>query len=118
METIYVTTSPSKSIRMDQEEDRKIAAVGDRGLIADAENDSKATNRPAPMDPSLFIEKPEPMDVICGRGKSGPHPGNQRFRRIIMDNKVTYQQSKRREEKSRITQTIVEELTTGPTASR
>ena len=105
---------------MDDIDDRKPAAKLEDEDHIEADVDSKPVPAPAhvPVDPSLFFEHPAPMDVICGRGKSGPHPGNKRFRTFIADNKVADQQAKRREEKTRITQTILEELLTGPPASR
>jgi hypothetical protein len=64
------------------------------------------------------IPTPGPMDVICGRGKSVSHPGNQRFRRIILAKKEAYQKARRRDEKTRITFEIVVELRRGSQPSR
>jgi hypothetical protein len=61
----------------------------------------------------LYIESPSPHDIICGRGKSGPHLGNQRFRRLVSSMKEAYQKARRREEKTRITQNIVRALRDG-----
>jgi hypothetical protein len=77
-----------------------------------------ALGAPAPNDLSRYVCSPDPMDVICGRGKSGPHPGNQRFRKFVSDKKAAYQAAKRREDKTRITLLIVEELRRGLPPSR
>jgi hypothetical protein len=61
---------------------------------------------PAPFPPI----KPQPMDIICGRGSRMTHPGNQRFRRLVLERKEIYQQSTRREDKTRITLEIVQQL--------
>lgn len=61
---------------------------------------------PPPFPP---IE-PRPMDIICGRGSRMTHPGNQRFRSLVLERKEIYQQSTRREDKTRITLEIVQQL--------
>lgn len=65
-----------------------------------------------------FLDEPEPMDIICGRGKNITHPGNKRFHSLIMSNRQVYQQTKRREDKTVITQSIIERLKRGPDPSR
>ena len=93
------------------EDSKPPAMVGESGEN-DGDDDAKGSSPTKPVNPHPgFFEKPDPMDIICGRGKSGPHPGNQRFQKIIMKNRVAYLESKRREDKSRITHTIVDELT-------
>ena len=59
-----------------------------------------------------------PMDIICGRGSRVTHPGNQRFRALVQKHKDAYQQAQRRDDKTRITQGIVDTLTRGPEPSR
>jgi hypothetical protein len=65
-----------------------------------------------------FISLPGNYDVICGRGKSVAHPGNQRFRDLVLARKEEYQKAKRRDDKTRITSEIVEALRQGPEPSR
>ena len=64
------------------------------------------------------IEKPRPMDIICGRGSRITHPGNKRFRQIVLEHRDAYQRSTRREEKTRITLDIVQRLVGGSEPSR
>jgi hypothetical protein len=64
------------------------------------------------------IETPAVSDVICGRGKSVSHPGNKRFRRLILAQKEAYQKATRRDDKTRITFEIVEQLRRGSDPSR
>lgn len=73
---------------------------------------------PAISDSSKAVSAPEDHDVICGRGKSVTHPGNQKFRRMVLARKEEYQQAKRRDEKTRIAYDIVEEIRQGPESSR
>jgi hypothetical protein len=73
---------------------------------------------PAVQDPSMAIKAPEDSDVICGRGKSVSHPGNLKFRRLVLTRKDEYMQAKRREDKTRIATEIVEELRSGSKPSR
>jgi hypothetical protein len=75
-------------------------------------------NKLVPVLMGEAIPTPGPMDVICGRGKSVSHPGNQRFRRLILAKKEAYQKAKRRDEKTRITFEIVVELRRGSEPSR
>jgi hypothetical protein len=65
-----------------------------------------------------IVASPAKFDIICGRGKSVTHPGNVRFRRMISARKEEYQKSKRRDDKTRITQEIVDALQQGPEPSR
>lgn len=69
-------------------------------------------------NPKDGILNPSPNDIICGRGKSIAHPGNQRFRQMIMERKDEYQAARRREEKTRITIEIVDKLRQGPNPAR
>lgn len=65
------------------------------------------------------VVEPGRMDILCGRGKSiTAHPGNQRFREAIIARRDEYQQTKRRDDKSRITEEIVDSLRSGPDPSR
>lgn len=62
------------------------------------------------LDPRDGILHPEPDDIICGRGKSIAHRGNARFRELINAKKDEYQAARRREDKTRLTMEIVQEL--------
>ena len=64
------------------------------------------------------VEAPNRWDILCGRGKSTAHPGNQRFRQIILSRREEYQQATRRDDKTRITFEIVESLRKGTEPSR
>jgi hypothetical protein len=57
------------------------------------------------------VKEPLPTDVICGRGKmTSSHPANRRFRELVDSQKASYQNSKRRDEKTRITCELVDKL--------
>ncbi len=57
------------------------------------------------------VKEPLPTDVICGRGKmTASHPANRRFRELVDSHKASYQNSKRRDEKTRITCELVDKL--------
>ncbi|OEU09263.1 hypothetical protein FRACYDRAFT_248599 [Fragilariopsis cylindrus CCMP1102] len=57
------------------------------------------------------VIEPLPTDVICGRGKmTSSHPANRRFRELVDFHKRAYQNSKRRDEKTRITCDLVDQL--------
>jgi len=57
------------------------------------------------------VKEPLPTDVICGRGKmTASHPANRRFRELVDSHKAAYQNSKRRDEKTRITCELVDKL--------
>jgi hypothetical protein len=86
--------------------------------VADAEESHQIYGKLIPASMGEAISTPGPMDVICGRGKSVSHPGNQRFRRMILAKKEHYQLAKRRDEKTRITFEIVVELRRGSQPSR
>jgi hypothetical protein len=73
---------------------------------------------PAISDLSKAVSAPGENDVICGRGKSIMHPGNQRYREMVLARKEEYQKTKRRDEKSQIAFEIVEALRQGPKPSR
>lgn len=81
--------------------------------VADAGESHQIDDKLIPDSIGEAISTPEPMDVICGRGKSICHPGNQRFRRMILAKKESYQKARRRDEKTRITFEIVVELRRG-----
>lgn len=57
-----------------------------------------------------LVPEPRPMDVICGRGSRISHPGNQRFRKLVSEQKGAYQRAARREDKTKITLDIVQRL--------
>ena len=67
---------------------------------------------------SIISNSVQPMDIICGRGSRVAHPGNQRFRKVVLERKVEYQKAQRRDEKTRITHEIVETLRSDPEPSR
>jgi hypothetical protein len=67
---------------------------------------------------AIIRDAVQPMDIVCGRGSRVAHPGNQRFRKIILERKQEYQKAQRRDEKTRITHEIVEILRSGPEPSR
>jgi hypothetical protein len=70
-------------------------------------------------DPSKGIRTPAPADVICGRGKMTiAHLGNRRFRQAVMDKKDEYQKAIRRDDKTRITFELVQNLRNGPEGGR
>lgn len=73
---------------------------------------------PSVHDPSMAVKAPEDNDVICGRGKSVSHPGNLKFRQLVLNRKDEYMQAKRREDKTRIATEIVEELRNSQRPSR
>ncbi len=69
----------------------------------------------APFNPHVArgqgVKEPLPTDVICGRGKmTASHPANRRFRELVDSHKAAYQNSKRRDEKTRITCELVDKL--------
>lgn len=65
-----------------------------------------------------FISSPAENDVICGRGKSGSHSGNLRFRQIISARKEDYKKAYRRDLKTKIKLEIVNELRQGIAPAR
>jgi len=67
---------------------------------------------------SVTVPEPQPQDVICGRGKSVAHPGNQRLAELIKERKEEYQKANRRDDKTRITYEIVQAMQHGPTPAR
>lgn len=70
------------------------------------------------LEPKDGILNPEPNDIICGRGKSIAHSGNQKFRQLVLQRKEEYQAARRREEKTRLTIEIVDKLRSGPESGR
>ena len=66
--------------------------------------------------PKQWVQTPLPTDIICGRGARMSHPGNQRFRDLVLAHRASYQKAKRREDKTRITAEIVNRLMGGTTA--
>ena len=78
-----------------------------------------STHPPFQYDPSKGIRKPGPTDVICGRGKmTFAHPGNRRFKTLVMEKKDQYQKATRRDDKTRITHELVQNLRNGPEGGR
>lgn len=83
-----------------------------------------AQGAPVKNDALLFVPRnatvsePRPQDVICGRGKSVAHPGNQRLAEMIKARKEEYQKAKRRDDKTRITCEIVQAMRQGPMPAR
>jgi hypothetical protein len=86
--------------------------------VADVRESHQLNRKLIPDSMGEAIPTPGPMDVICGRGKSVSHPGNQRFRRVILAKKEAYQKARRRDEKTKITFEIVVELRRGSQPSR
>jgi hypothetical protein len=71
------------------------------------------------LDLSLGITTPAPTDIVCGRGKMTiAHPGNRRFRKLVIDRKDDYQKARRRDHKTRITLELVHQLRSGPEGGR
>lgn len=55
------------------------------------------------------ISTPASHDIICGRGKmTSSHPGNRRFRELVLERKQAYQRARRRDDKTRITFELVQ----------
>lgn len=57
--------------------------------------------------------EPLPTDVICGRGNkktTTTNPANIRFRALIEENKAAYQNSKHRDEKTKITCDVIDKM--------
>jgi hypothetical protein len=98
-----MNASPGPGVNMDESETN----------VADAGESHQIDGKIIPGTMGEAIPTPDSMDVICGRGKSISHPGNQRFRRMILAKKEAYQKARRRDEKTRITFEIVVELRQG-----
>lgn len=80
---------------------------------------NRQTDPQIQYDPSKGIRTPAPSDVICGRGKmTVAHPGNRRFRVLVRERKNDYQKATRRDDKTRITQELVQSLRNGPEGGR
>jgi hypothetical protein len=63
------------------------------------------------FDLSQGIKEPNESDILCGRGRStSEHPANVQFRALVSQNQLAYQMAKRREEKTRITEELVDYL--------
>ena len=80
------------------------------------EDDDEYTSNEEPRGER--VEHPRPMDIICGRGSRLTHPGNKRFRQLVLEQKDAYQKALKREEKTKITLDIVQRLMTGAEPSR
>ena len=66
------------------------------------------------FDRSQGIANPSPIDVICGRGKmTVAHPGNRKFRDLVLTKKRAYQLARRRDDKTKITFELVQKLRQG-----
>jgi hypothetical protein len=100
---------------MAQVTDNQIPVDGDN---SDDENDSITDDVIITRPVGPLINVPAKNDVICGRGKSVAHPGNQRFRSIILGRKEDYKKANRRDLKTQITLEIVSELRQGPDPAR
>lgn len=56
----------------------------------------------------LILSTPSEFDVLCGRDKqSFGHPGNQRFREIVQQQRDVYQQARKRADKNAITKRVI-----------
>jgi hypothetical protein len=98
-----------------------LKGMSDQAADEDSDDDEYELNLsllPSVADPSNAVSAPEDNDVICGRGKSVNHPGNLKFRRMVLARKDEYKQAKKRDEKTRIACEIVEGLRNGSNASR
>jgi hypothetical protein len=73
---------------------------------------------PKPLHRRVEVAMPQPMDVLCGRGKSVTRPGHAQFHAVVNSHKEAYQQAKRREEKTQITLQVANELQSGPNPVR
>lgn len=63
------------------------------------------------FDPRLGFKVPNENDILCGRGRStSDHAANVRFRTLVSQHQKAYQVARRREEKSRITEELVNNL--------
>ncbi len=77
------------------------------------------TIRPTGTAPQTWFSQPSEHDIVCGRGKSiCAHPGNQKFRRMILARREEYQSTVKRDDKARITAQVVQALCNGPFPSR
>lgn len=57
------------------------------------------------------VDRINAEDVFCGKDRqSHTHPGNQVFRSLILDNREEYQNATMREQKTRITTSIIERV--------
>jgi len=65
-----------------------------------------------------IVHEPKPEDIICGRGSRITHPGNRRFRQIVLEQKDLYQKATKREDKTKITLDIVRRLMSCENPSR
>jgi len=73
------------------------------------DNDFAATAAATRSSPG--ISSPAQHDIICGRGKmTSSHPGNRRFRDLVLEKKQAYQRARRRDDKTRITFELVQTL--------
>ena len=96
------------TIEEEEEED------SDNQLQDDTDNDDTSEFHVSPSKSSPGIPTPSPEDVICGRGKmTSSHPGNRRFRELVLDKKQAYQRARRRDDKTRITFELVQTLREG-----
>ncbi len=84
--------------------------------LPDEEDDNEDSGefQSSPTRCSPGIQTPAPEDVICGRGQmTSSHPGNRRFRELVLDKKQAYQRARRRDDKTRITSELVQTLREG-----
>jgi len=106
-------TITSTTIDDEEEED----SDHHQSLQDDTDNDDTSefhASPPADCKSGPGIATPSPEDVICGRGKmTSSHPGNRRFRELVLDKKQAYQRARRRDDKTRITFELVQTLREG-----
>ena len=69
------------------------------------------TNSTVSSSSNLAIELPGKCDVLLGRGRPlQEHPGNQRFRTLVDSYVEQYESSKKRKEKTELTELVLETI--------
>lgn len=92
----------------------QVEVVEDQQQDEDDDNDDSGEFHSSPTRFSPGLQTPSPEDVICGRGKmTSSHPGNRRFRELVLEKKQAYQRARRRDDKTRITSELVQTLREG-----
>lgn len=86
------------------------ARIGDPGPNLDSPQHRLSSE----YNESEGIKSPSPDDIICGRGKMTiAHPGNRKFRELVQSHKRAYQLARRRDDKTKITFDLVQQLREG-----
>jgi hypothetical protein len=98
----------------DEEEDEDSSDHSQEEEDEDEDEDENGFTATAAVPSSPGIPTPAPVDVICGRGKmTSSHPGNRRFRELVLEKKQAYQRARRRDDKTKITFELVQALRDG-----